>query len=123
MATVATVGVHGVALASEWSHYAGNQGGQQYSDLDQIDARNVADLEIAWQYRSGELERRSEFHNATAKVQVNPILLPADGRRTPGLVLAVQSPDRARPCHRHGTVGDRSDVRIGGYATATIPRA
>jgi len=65
------------AADDQWSLYAGNAGGQQYSALDQINADNVGRLEIAWQYRSGELERRTELQNATAKVQVNPIVLPA----------------------------------------------
>ncbi len=64
------------AEARIWTHYAGDPGGQQYSPLTQINADNVRNLEVAWQYRTGELERRTEFQNATAKVQVNPILLP-----------------------------------------------
>jgi quinoprotein glucose dehydrogenase len=121
VAAIAAVGLHGVTLASEWSHYAGNQGGQQYSDLDQIDARNVANLEIAWQYRSGALERRSEFHNATAKVQVNPILLPA----VAGGHLVLCSPFNRLIALDPATGAERwahdPDVRIGGYATRNDP--
>ena len=36
----------------EWRSYAGNIAGQKYSPLDQIDAANFEDLEIAWRWRS-----------------------------------------------------------------------
>ncbi|NND35515.1 MAG: pyrroloquinoline quinone-dependent dehydrogenase, partial [Gammaproteobacteria bacterium] len=106
----------------QWQHYAGNLGGQQYSPLDQVNAANVDQLEIAWQYRSGELARRSEFQNATAKVQVNPILLPpaAGGHLvicTPfNRVIAL---DPVRGTERW--VYD-PDTRINGYATESDPQ-
>ena len=34
----------------EWRSYAGDIGGKKYSPLDQIDAGNFADLEIAWEW-------------------------------------------------------------------------
>ena len=34
----------------EWMSYAGDIGGSKYSPLDQIDATNFSDLEIAWQW-------------------------------------------------------------------------
>ena len=36
----------------EWRSYAGDVGGKKYSPLDQIDASNFADLEIAWEWWS-----------------------------------------------------------------------
>ena len=36
----------------EWRSYAGNIAGQKYSPLDQIDAGNFSDLEIAWRWSS-----------------------------------------------------------------------
>ena len=36
----------------EWRSYAGDVRGTKYSPLDQIDARNFADLEIAWEWTS-----------------------------------------------------------------------
>lgn len=37
-----------------WDQYLGGPDSSQYSSLDQIDKRNVADLEVAWTYRTGE---------------------------------------------------------------------
>ena len=36
----------------EWRSYAGDVGGKKYSPLDQIDANNFTDLEIAWEWSS-----------------------------------------------------------------------
>ncbi len=36
----------------EWRSYAGDIGGKKYSPLDQIDAENFADLELAWEWTS-----------------------------------------------------------------------
>ncbi|HYM34677.1 MAG TPA: pyrroloquinoline quinone-dependent dehydrogenase [Steroidobacteraceae bacterium] len=40
---------------SQWSWYGGDPGGSRYADIGQITRENVANLEIAWQYRTGEL--------------------------------------------------------------------
>lgn len=40
------------APAVEWLHHRGSPHGQNYSALDQIHAGNVADLEVAWRWKS-----------------------------------------------------------------------
>jgi len=106
---------------NQWAYYGGDPGGQQYSPLAQINTDNVQDLTIAWQYRTGELQRRTEFQNATAKVQVNPILIPdaAGGHLvlcTPFNRIIALDPatGRERWIHEPG-------IRIGGYATQDDP--
>ena len=47
--TTASVQANGTS-GGEWSSYAGDVAGRHYSSLDQIDARNFADLEIAWEW-------------------------------------------------------------------------
>ena len=46
---------HG-APNGEWPTYAGDLGGTKYSGLDQIDASNFDDLEIAWRWRSADAD-------------------------------------------------------------------
>ncbi len=41
--------------ASDWGFYGGDAFGQHYSSLDQIKRENVANLTVAWTYRTGEL--------------------------------------------------------------------
>ncbi len=46
---------HG-ATNGEWRSYGGDLGGTKYSPLDQIDASNFSDLEIAWRWRSADAD-------------------------------------------------------------------
>lgn len=48
------------AAAADWSYYGATQGGTKYSTIKQISKENVADLELAWVYQTGEIERRGE---------------------------------------------------------------
>jgi len=41
--------------ASDWGYYGGDAFGRRFSSLDQINRGNVARLELAWSYRTGEL--------------------------------------------------------------------
>lgn len=109
------------AESQQWTHYGGNAGGQQYSPLAQINVDNVSSLDVAWQYRSGELDRRTRRQNATAKVQVNPILLPDAA----GAHLVICTPFN-RVVALDPTSGIERwiyepRIRIGGYATPEDP--
>ena len=46
---------HGAA-DGEWRTYGGDLGGTKYSPLEQIDASNFSDLEIAWRWRSADAD-------------------------------------------------------------------
>ena len=109
------------AESQRWTHYAGDPGGQQFSPLTQINASNVGQLEVAWQYRTGELERRTDLQNATGKVQVNPILLP----RSAGGHLIICTPFN-RVIALDPKLGKERwffepGIRIVGYATPEDP--
>lgn len=38
---------------TDWSHYLGSPASDHFSALDQINAANVAQMQVAWTYRSG----------------------------------------------------------------------
>ncbi|MGH0038518.1 MAG: pyrroloquinoline quinone-dependent dehydrogenase [Myxococcota bacterium] len=64
--------------ARGWTHYGGDAGGQRHSDLEQIGPDNVADLEVAWTYHTGDVApRRGEGGESTA-FENTPIVV--DGR-------------------------------------------
>ena len=44
----------GAPASGEWPTYGGDLGGTKYSPLDQIDAANFSDLEIAWRWQSSD---------------------------------------------------------------------
>ena len=63
--------------ASDWLYYGGTQGGTHHSPLKQITRDNVGDLELAWSYRTGALERHPEIQPpGAASFHTTPILLP-----------------------------------------------
>ncbi len=66
---------------SDWPQYAGDEGGSRYSHLDQINRENIKDLEVAWTYKTGHLDRVPEefsFLKRLVGFQVTPIILPED---------------------------------------------
>src|SRR5215831_6398834 len=54
-------------VVADWPYYAGDAGGSRYSQLAQIDRSNVAQLQVAWEYHTGDVSdgsdnrRKSEF--------------------------------------------------------------
>jgi glucose dehydrogenase len=48
------------APAQGWPAYGGDPHGTRYSKLERINRGNVAHLEVAWTYRTGEIERRGD---------------------------------------------------------------
>jgi quinoprotein glucose dehydrogenase len=46
---------------TEWRHFAGDLSNQRYSPLDQIDANNFSDLEIAWRFKTDAFGSRPEY--------------------------------------------------------------
>jgi quinoprotein glucose dehydrogenase len=59
MAMAGAVAMSGTALgqtpdASDWGHYGGDQFGQRFSRLNEINRKNVTHLTVAWTYRTGE---------------------------------------------------------------------
>ena len=66
---------------TDWSVVGGDPGSTRYSQLAQIDRSNVARLQVAWEYRSGDARP-----DDNSKIQCNPIVV--DGvlyATTPGL--------------------------------------
>lgn len=58
------------AADSDWPAYLGDKASSHYSTLKQITPRNVAKLEVAWQYNSGGMDR-----NNRSQIQCNPLII------------------------------------------------
>jgi len=65
------------AADSDWPVYGHDQGAARFSPLTQINTDNVGELELAWSYRHGDLEKFPD-RAAYAGLHVTPILLPAE---------------------------------------------
>src|SRR3546814_9649507 len=46
---------------TEWRHYAADQANTRYSPLDQINADNFSDLQVAWSFKTDILGARKEY--------------------------------------------------------------
>jgi len=53
---------------TEWKVYGGNKAATHYSSLTEIDTTNVAQLQPAWEYHTGDAEDKTQ-------IQVNPIMV------------------------------------------------
>src|SRR5438128_2613448 len=60
--------------AAEWESYGRTAGGDRYSPLTQIAPANVAGLDIAWRYRTGEAAPASAA-NVRARFSATPIMI------------------------------------------------
>ena len=80
----------------EWRSYAGNIAGQKYSPLDQIDAGNFSQLEIAWQWMS--IDRHLSRSAAGRGEWYAPLDAIVDSlvADTPNLYREGQSPNPSR---------------------------
>jgi len=58
-------------------YYGGGPGGEHHSSLTQINRDNVAELELAWSYRTGELDRHPDLA-PMASFHATPLMTPAD---------------------------------------------
>ena len=65
------------AAGADWPTYGNNPGGTRYSTAKQIDRGNVAQLKVAWTYRTGALPHDEELDKKAA-FEATPILI--DGK-------------------------------------------
>jgi quinoprotein glucose dehydrogenase len=63
------------AVVGEWHHAGGNHASAKYSALDQIDADNFAELEIAWRWQSADLRLPEDLAYATGDYRAVPLLI------------------------------------------------
>ena len=71
-----TIGANNIdeILDDGWMVYGGDQGGHRYSSLDQINLSNVSNLDIAWQFQTGDLLTKPDAMG-NAATEGTPILV------------------------------------------------
>ena len=57
-----------------WQHFGGKINAQRYSPIDQIDNKNVKDLEIAWRWKSKEFGNFQEIRNVSMPIMRNGLV-------------------------------------------------
>jgi quinoprotein glucose dehydrogenase len=58
------------ATDQDWAEYGGNAANTRYSALEQINASNVGQLKLAWEYHTGEIDT-----NNRGQIQCNPLII------------------------------------------------
>ncbi len=69
------------AKNGEWRSYAGDGGSTRYSPLDQINATNFNQLEVAWRFKTDNLGPRPEFQYEGTPLMANGVLYATAGSR------------------------------------------
>jgi quinoprotein glucose dehydrogenase len=112
----ATAGARAQSPAdSDWGYYGGDALGQHFSSLAQINRGNVAQLKVAWTYRTGELGA-GFAQAAQLAFEATPVL--AFGRlylATPTNIVIALDPATGRELWRYNPHIDRGQA----YARAT----
>ena len=71
----------------EWPTYGGDLGHTRYSALDQIDADNFSDLEVAWRFKTESLGPRPEFVFQSTPLMVDGVLYTTAGTRRAAVAI------------------------------------
>ncbi len=58
----------------DWPEYHGNHFAQRYSPLDQINAENVADIEVAWRFSTANFGPTTDFNNPSTPLEIDGVL-------------------------------------------------
>ena len=65
----------------EWRYYGGDPGSTRYAPLDQINADNVANLEVVWRWKSQNFGPAPEFNYRSTPLMVDGVLYATAGYR------------------------------------------
>src|SRR5580765_7143831 len=71
----------------DWPHYTADVKGTKYSPLDQINAANFKNLEVAWRFKTDMLGPRPEFKLEGTPLAVNGVLYTTGGTRRSVIAL------------------------------------
>lgn len=68
-------------MNTQWTQYAGDLASTRYSPLDQINAANFGDLEVAWQFKTDSLGAHPEYKFEGTPLLVNGVIYVTAGSR------------------------------------------
>lgn len=75
----------------EWPTYTGDLKGTRYSPLDQINAANFNDLEVAWRFKTDNLGARPEYKLEGTPLMVHGVLYTTAGTRRAAIALDAKT--------------------------------
>jgi quinoprotein glucose dehydrogenase len=84
--TLPLIAQHG-ATNGEWRFYGGDAGNTKYSPLDQINATNVKDLKIVWEWKAQNLGKRPDYNWEATPLEINGVLYVTAGTRRDAVAI------------------------------------
>lgn len=82
------------ATNREWRHYGGDAGGTKYSPLDQINASNVKNLQIAWRWKTASLGQPPDYNWQATPLMIGDTLYFTAGSQRSAVALDASSGDQ-----------------------------
>ncbi len=83
----ATLNAQQGTTGGEWRTWGGDLGVTRYSPLDQVNAANFKDLEVAWRFRTENLGSRPDFNLQTTPLMINGVLYATAGEHRNAVAL------------------------------------
>jgi quinoprotein glucose dehydrogenase len=80
LASASLLGQHG-ADKGEWRTWGGDLGNTRYSSLDQVNAQNFNNLQVAWRFKMDSLGPRPEFNLEATPLMANGMVYSVGGTR------------------------------------------
>jgi quinoprotein glucose dehydrogenase len=107
------------APVGEWRTYGGDLASTRYSALDQIDAANFEDLEVAWRFKTDALGPRPEFNLQSTPLMVGGVVYTTVGTRRAVVALAAETGEMLwMHSEREGERGEEAPRQLSGRGLA-----
>ena len=107
------------APGGEWPTYGGDLGHTRYAALDQIDAGNFSELEIAWRFKTDNLGPVPEYQFQSTPLMVNGVVYSTAGSRRSVAALDAGTGELLWTYSLHeGARGDAAPRRLSGRGLA-----
>src|SRR5579859_7507059 len=97
VAAVVIPRVHGQAPGfpttknGEWAYYTGDVKGTRYAPLDQINAQNFNNLEVAWRFKTDNLGTRPEYKLEGTPLMIKGVVYTTGGTRRSVIALDAKT--------------------------------
>ncbi len=119
LATGAPLGAQTGAPGGEWPTYGGDLGHTRYAALDQIDAGNFDELEIAWRFKTDNLGPVPEYQFQSTPLMVNGVVYTTAGSRRAVAALDAGTGELLWTYSLHeGARGEAAPRRLSGRGLA-----
>src|SRR5579871_6591410 len=107
------------AQSGEWRSYGGDLGNTRYSPLDQINAQNFKQLEIAWRFKTDSLGPRPEYQFESTPLMVHGVLYTTAGSRRAVVALDAATGEMLWMHAEHeGARAENSPRQLSGHGVA-----